>query len=134
MKKIILLSVMFLPLVCNAQLMNQDPSSKFKYELGEIVYIPFNEVVGLCVLDSDDRVQDSILMRKELINHFDTTMVRAKIMLRFYVDKYEQAYYKINVFDIRGKEIETPSKQTDSETLRTQVAAERVLVKRQIIL
>lgn len=134
MKKIIVLLALVIPMMCNAQYLIQDPSAKFKYELGEIVYLPFDEVVGLCVFDSDDRARDSLIVRKELIKYMDTTMVKAKIMMRFYVEKYNQAYYKVNVFDKQGREIETPTKQTDEKTLRAQVAAERVIVKRQITL
>lgn len=134
MKKIIFLLVMFLPLMCSAQYMVQDPNAKFKYDIGDVVYIPFDELVGLCVLDSEDRVSDSIAIRKQLMEYFDTTRVKAKVMIRFFIEKYDQAYYKVDVFDKKGRQVATPTKQTDATTLRSQVVAERILIKMPILL
>lgn len=127
MKKIVLLLALVLPMVCSAQFINQDPHSKCKYKVGEIVLIPFDQMVSLWVFDSPNRVQDSLNARSQLILEYDTIEVKAEIIERFFIEEYGHGYYFVAVFNKKGEKIVTPIHRT-SPTISA--ISERFLKKR----
>ena len=113
---------MFVPLICDAQLISRERYGYFEYEIGDKVMIDFDVFVSLCVIDSDNAVRDSIALRKEMARDFEKKNkwytcifnkakrnemkpVRAEILEKYYIQEYETAYYVICVFNKHGEKV-----------------------------
>src|SRR5690606_6327197 len=112
MKKIIITLALVMPIICQAQYINQNPHSDCMFKEGDIVLIPFDHVVSLWVVNSSDRVRDSINTRNQLMLEFDTVDVKAKIIQGFFIQEYGICYYYISVYDKKDKIRDLPIFQT----------------------
>lgn len=82
------------------------PQANFEFKVNDIVFIDFDIFVSLCIIDSDNRAQDSIDIRNKMIENFDATKpIRAKVLERYYVEQYETAYYVVCVYDKLGEKV-----------------------------
>ena len=134
MKKIIITLALVMPIICQAQYINQNPHSDCMFKEGDIVLIPFDHVVSLWVVNSSDRVRDSINTRNQLMLEFDTVDVKAKIIQGFYIPDYKTCYYYISVFDKNDNVRNLPIHQTSKTSGRFSAIAERYLRKRPLII
>lgn len=130
MKKLILILAMAMPIISQAQFINQDPHSDCKFKEGDIVLIPFDQVVSLWVVDSSDRVRDSINVRNQLKYEFDTIDVKAKVIQGFFIQEYGVCYYYISVYDKKDKIRDLPIHQTSKTSGKFSAIAERYLRRR----
>lgn len=130
MKKLVLCLALIIPIICQAQFINQDPHSNCKYRIGEAVVIPFDQMVGLWVVNSPDRIRDSIAIRNTLKYEFDTVEVQAVIVERFFIEEYGIGYYYISVYDKYGRQRQIPILKTGTTTGKFSAISEKHLRKR----
>lgn len=130
MKKIFFLFAMIIPIISNAQFIARDPHADCKYKVGDVVLIPFNQMISLWLIDSPDRVSDSIAIRNQLIREFDTVEVKAVIIERFFIKDYGIGYYFIAVYDKYGQQRPTPIHRTGTMKGRFVAISENYIRKR----
>ena len=130
MKKLILILALAIPIICQAQYINQNPHSDCIFKEGDIVLVPFDQVVSLWIIGSENRIQDSINTRNQLMLEFDTVDVKAKIIQGFFIQEYGICYYYISVYDKKDKIRDLPIFQTSKTSGRFSAISERYLRKR----
>jgi hypothetical protein len=107
----------------------RDPYEDCKYRIGEMVVVPFDEMVALWLFDNENRYEDSISIRNQLIHEFDSVSVRAVITERFFIKEYGIGYYYIEVYDKQGNRKPTPIISTGVRKARFNAISEWKLKK-----